>query len=323
MYWILVLVTFFNIIGGSFVTYEKEFLQFVKDYKREYTQQEYQIRFEIFKQNLQFIENHNLNASHTFKLKMNQFGDLTNSEYKIKYTSLLKQSKEPHYSNFNKISLPTSWDWRAKGAVTPIKSQGQCGSCWAFSVTGAVEGCHFINTGKLVSVSEQNLVDCDTTDDGCNGGLMDNGYQYIINNHGIDSESCYPYTSEDGTCHYSASCCASTVTNYTDVAVGNENALQIATYYTTVAVGVDASLSSFQFYTSGVYYDPDCSSTNLDHSMLVVGWGVETGSDYWIVKNSWAKDWGMQGYILMSRNKGNNCGIASMASYVTGCFDCK
>jgi len=258
---------------------------------------------------------------------MNKFGDLTNKEFSSKFLFELKNRTKLHLQQQDPSpnALPTSWDWRTKGAVTPIKVQGQCGSCWAFSVTGAVESCHFINTGKLVSLSEQNIMDCSTQDDdqGCNGGLMDGGYQYIMENHGIDSESCYPYLAQDGTCQYTNSCCASTLSNYTDLPVGDEAALQRGVYVATVSVGMDASQTSFQFYSGGVYYEPQCSSTNLDHSALVVGWGVLSGNAYWIVKNSWGEDWGMSGYILMSRNRGNNCGIATMASYAMGCFDCK
>jgi len=153
---------------------------------------------------------------------------------------------------------------------------------------------------------------------------MDDGYQYIIQNGGIDSEACYPYSAESGTCNYQQSCCAATITGYKDVLPGSETALLAATYVTPSAIGLDASQSSFQFYSSGIYYDAACSNSSLDHSALTVGWGTDAvqDSDYWIVKNSWGVDWGMKGYILMSRNRGNNCGIATLASYPTGCNNC-
>jgi len=308
--------------------YERSFQGFINQYKKSYSEQNYQRKFETFKSNLDYIEKHNSDPTKTFKLKMNQFGDLTNKEFSSAFLFEIKNRTRPLHlqpEDPSPVALPTSWDWRAKGAVTKVKDQGQCGSCWAFSVTGTVESCHFINTGKLVSVSEQDLVDCSTQDgnQGCNGGLMDGGYLYIIQNGGIDSESCYPYSALDGTCHYNKSCCASTITSYTDLPQGDEAALQKAVYITTISVAMDASHSSFQFYSGGVYYEPECSSTNVDHTGLAVGWGVLSGVDYWIVKNSWTVDWGMEGYILMSRNRGNNCGIASMSSYPTGCFDCK
>jgi cathepsin L len=151
---------------------------------------------------------------------------------------------------------------------------------------------------------------------------MDDAFQYIIANKGIDTETCYPYTAEDGSCHYSSSCCGATITGYTDVASGNEDDLKDAVYKTPVSVAIDASQSSFQFYSSGVYNEPDCSSTALDHGVLAVGYGTSGSTPYWIVKNSWGTDWGMNGYIWMSRNKSNQCGIATMASYPTGCDTC-
>ena len=221
-------------------------------------------------------------------------------------------------------AVPDSWNWATKGAVTPIKDQGQCGSCWSFSTTGSVEGCTFIATGKLVSLSEQDLVDCSTAqgDQGCDGGLMDDAFQYIIQNKGIDTESCYPYTAEDGTCHYSKSCCGATITGYTDVTSGDEKALLEAVYKTPVSIAIDASQSSFQFYSGGVYSDSGCSSQQLDHGVLAVGYGSTGGSDYWIVKNSWGSSWGLSGYIWMARNDNNMCGVATMPSYPTGCNTC-
>jgi len=224
-------------------------------------------------------------------------------------------------------ALPSAWNWTAMGAVTPIKNQQQCGSCWAFSTTGSTEGCHFITTKTLVSLSEQNLVDCSSSEgnEGCEGGLMDDAFKYIIANKGIDTESTYPYTAETGTCQYAASNCGSTVTSFTDVTSGSETALQTAVYGAPVSVAIDASQPSFQSYTGGVYYEPACSSTQLDHGVLSVGWGVDTQNNntaYWIVKNSWGTDWGLNGYIWMSRNANNNCGIATMASFPSGCGTC-
>jgi len=213
-------------------------------------------------------------------------------------------------------ALPATWNWVPKGAVTHIKNQQQCGSCWSFSTTGSTEGCHFITTKKLVALSEQNLMDCSTSEgnQGCDGGLMTQAMDYIISNKGVDTEKSYPYTAEDGTCHFSKANIGATLKSYTNVNTGDENDLQAKVYLGPTSVAIDASQSSFQFYNSGVYSDPDCSTSQLDHGVLAVGWGTDSGSAYWIVKNSWGTDWGQQGYIWMSRNKNNQCGIATMAT---------
>ena len=212
--------------------------------------------------------------------------------------------------------VPSSVDWRPKGYVTPVKNQGQCGSCWAFSTTGALEGQHFNSTGKLVSLSEQNLVDCSKGNYGCQGGWPYVADEYIMNNKGIDTEESYPYKAEDEACRFSASSIGATMSNYVKIREGSETDLtQAAAEVGPISVCIDAAHSSFQNYQSGVYYEPACSSTNTDHCVLVVGYGASGSQDYYIVKNSWGTSWGMDGYIYMSRNRGNNCAIASYATY--------
>jgi len=303
--------------------YEKQWVDFVNSYGKVYSTVDAPHRYNIFKQNVDFVEN----FKGTHKVALNKFADLTAEEFARTYNGLkmsANRKQNPIFVN-RKGDPAASWDWRTKGAVTPIKDQGQCGSCWAFSTVGSTEGCHFLTSGKLVSLSEQNLVDCSSAEgnQGCDGGLMDDGFQYIMDNKGIDTESSYPYTAEDGSCVYKSGSCGSTVTSFSDVTSGDEKALMASVFSAPTSVAIDASQSSFQFYSGGVYYDANCSSQQLDHGVLAVGYGTDaSGTDYWIVKNSWGTSWGDKGYILMSRNRSNNCGIATMASLPHGCGNC-
>jgi len=214
-----------------------------------------------------------------------------------------------------------NWDWRTKGAVTPIKDQGQCGSCWAFSTTGSFEGAWALKAGnKLLSLSEQQLVDCSSAygNQGCNGGLMDQAFQYIIANNGIASESAYPYQAVTNQCMSPLPPMVATLSSYKDVKQYSESSLLTAAAIGPVSVAIEADQESFQFYQSGIYADPNCG-TQLDHGVLVVGWGQTSAKvNYWIVKNSWGVSWGDKGYIYMAR--GINapygiCGIAMEPSY--------
>jgi len=281
---------------------------------------EAEFRYNIFKTNYDFVNIHN-NVNDRFAVSLNQFADMTAQEFASIYNGMKVNKVYEATEPLSTVGLPTSIDWNAQGYVTPIKNQGQCGSCWSFSTTGSTESAIALAiSGTPVGLSEQNLMDCSTSygNQGCNGGLMDDAFQYIIATQGIDTESSYPYQAVEGNCNYNPSNSGGYVTGYTDVTSGSESALQIAAASQPVSVAIDASHSSFQLYTSGVYYEPACSSTVLDHGVLVVGYGSDNGDLYWIVKNSWGTSWGMSGYIWMARNQNNNCGIATQASYPTG-----
>uniref|UniRef100_A0A0D3HK72 Peptidase C1A papain C-terminal domain-containing protein n=1 Tax=Oryza barthii TaxID=65489 RepID=A0A0D3HK72_9ORYZ len=224
------------------------------------------------------------------------------------------------YGGEDEDNLPPAVDWRERGAVTGIKDQGQCGSCWAFSAVAAVEGVNKIKTGRLVTLSEQELVDCDTSDNqGCDGGLMDYAFQFIKRNGGITTESNYPYRAEQGRCNKAkASSHDVTIDGYEDVPANDESALQKAVANQPVAVAVEASGQDFQFYSEGVFTG-ECG-TDLDHGVAAVGYDItRDGTKYWIVKNSWGEDWGERGYIRMQRGVSSDsnglCGIAMEASY--------
>lgn len=280
---------------------------------------EEKVRYTIWADNLRRIAEYNGKNTGVF-LKMNHLGDLTTTEFKSLYNNYNRPYNKTG-STFlppSHATAPDTVDWRNQGYVTPVKNQQQCGSCWAFSTTGSLEGQHFKKTGDLVSLSEQQLVDCSRKygNMGCNGGLMDNAFKYIKANGGIDTEESYPYTGKDGTCKYNPGNVGATVTGYTDIPEGDEEALkQAVATVGPISVAIDASHFSFQFYHTGVYNEPSCSSSQLDHGVLAVGYGTYQGKDYWLVKNSWGSGWGLKGYIRMTRNKHNQCGIASSASY--------
>lgn len=302
------------------------FTKWISQHSKSYSSvEEFNARYAIFRSNLDFIEQHNA-GGHSYTLKMNQFGDLTNTEYQEKFLKFVHPNpnvKVHHDRHLNAAGLPTSVDWRQKGVVTPVKDQGQCGSCWAFSAVGAMEGAHALSTGNLVSLSEQELVDCaNNGQNTCDtGGWMIQGFEWAMQK-GMESETSYPYKAASGfPCQWQASkVAAANYTGYVNVTVGSEAALQTAVAnQPTVSVAIDASSMNFQFYSSGVFDYPQCGNTpdSLDHGVLAAGYGTYNGADYWLVKNSWSASWGMDGYIMMSRNKNDQCGIALAASYPT------
>lgn len=315
--------------------YQTLFSAYVQKFNKNYNEEEMFTRYEIYKDNLDRVIAHNQQHDAgltTFRLGMNQFGDMTNTEYK-RVLGLKRKHTAPQHrpavvahkevsAKVDLSAVPTSWDWREQGAVTPVKDQGQCGSCWAFSATAAMEGAYFQQFGKLLSFSEQMLVDCvNGGADDCNtGGEMHDGYLQVIKQGGEESEANYPYTATSGNaCRYDAS--KSIVTNfygYSNVTQGEEAALQVASANAVISVGIDASSFWFQLYSSGVYSDTSCKNgwTDLDHGVTVVGYNtMSSGGDYWIVKNSWGAGWGQAGYIYMARNKSNMCGIATDATW--------
>jgi len=306
---------------------QEEWDSWKKAHDKSYDLAEDQVRKSIFEINKKRIDAHNWRASRgksSFTMKMNHFGDRLDynnivNGYRM---DLLKKSKanltRATFVAPEHLCLPESIDWRTKGAVTEVKNQAQCGSCWAFSATGALEGQNFRKTGKLISLSEQNLVDCSTKygNEGCQGGLMDYAFQYIKENHGIDTEESYPYHADEEKCKFNENNIGASDVGFVDIPEGSEEMLMKAVATVgPVSVAIDASQPSFQFYSSGVYEEPSCSADALDHGVLVVGYGTEDGKDYWIVKNSWGAKWGDEGYIKMARNKDNMCGIATAASY--------
>ncbi|XP_027345345.1 senescence-specific cysteine protease SAG39-like [Abrus precatorius] len=284
-------------------------------------------RFQIFKKNVEFIESFNAAGNKSFNLSINKFADLHNEEFNAllingqKKAHRLETTSETSFRYDTVTSIPATMDWRKRGAVTPIKDQGICGSCWAFSAVAAIEGIHQITTGELVSLSEQELVDCVEGDsEGCNGGYMEDAFKLIKKKGGITSEDHYPYKGVNKTCKVKKGThVVAEIKGYEKVRSNNEKALLKAVANQPVSVYVEAGESAFQFYSSGIFTGK--CGMDPDHAVTVVGYGKSSdGTKYWLVKNSWGTEWGEKGYIRMKRDiaaKEGLCGIATSASYPT------
>jgi C1A family cysteine protease len=325
------------------------FRSWAESHDKEYTTEEEAMeRLRIWLENHVRIDAHNNQVPKpSFLLGHNEFSDMTNDEFNQRFSlgkysrtgnaELAKQHAQElltgegsssqtarHLEEQSPLELPDHVDWIALGGVTPVKNQGACGSCWAFSTTGALEGAKFIRTGELVPLSEQNLLDCDHKDLGCRGGLMDNAFKFDEKSGGLCSEEDYPYEAKQGRVCNPGNCTdvpGTIVSTFYDVPPGKESNLMAALAMQPVSVAIQANQFVFQFYKSGVLTDDSCGKqAELDHGVLAVGYGLDTETDepFWIVKNSWGDKWGEDGYIRMSRNSKNDygmCGILKMASY--------
>ncbi|XP_031095173.1 low-temperature-induced cysteine proteinase-like [Ipomoea triloba] len=318
---------------------EEEVVEIFQEWKKKNgkvyrSDEESERRLENFKNNFKYVmmEKNILGNSEGTTVGLNRFADMSNEEFKNVYSSKIKipfnkrkaidemkglQKKRGHCE-----APPSSLDWRKRGAVTHVKDQGDCGSCWAFSATGAMEGVNALVTGDLISLSEQELISCDPSNYGCEGGYMDNAFEWVMHNGGIDSSSDYPYTGRDGKCNLKKvkDEIAVTIDGYEDVAE-QETALLCAVAKQPVSVGIQGSSLDFQLYTGGIY-DGHCSDNpnDIDHAVVIVGYGSKGGKDYWIIKNSWGTAWGMEGYAFIRRNTNRRygvCAINALASYPT------
>lgn len=305
---------------------QRLFGHFKEKFQRRYGDElEHEKREHAFVHNVRFV--HSMNrAGLSFSLALNSLSDRYGTELAAMRGS--KRGKIPNRGLpfptelYSGVQVPDSVNWRLYGAVTPVKDQAICGSCWSFATTGAVEGALFLKTGSLQVLSQQMLVDCSWGfgNNGCDGGEEWRGYEWIMKHGGIATTESYgAYMGMNGLCHYNESQLTARVQSYTNVTSGDVGALKLAVFKQgPVAVSIDASHRSFVFYSHGVYYEPACgnSTESLDHAVLAVGYGVLQGEPYWLVKNSWSTYWGNDGYILMSM-KDNNCGVATSATYVT------
>lgn len=308
----LSLVQLFNSIDSLSVnsSYMDHYNKYIIDYGKDFDYD----NFDIFKNNLIFIERHN-QKNESYKLEVNDFTD-----QKISSNNHFITSENGNYEIDDSIIVPMAIDWREKGAVTHVKNQANCGSCWSFSATGSIEGINAITNGKLLNISEQQLIDCSTDygNNGCEGGSMDLAFKYVIKN-GLCSEKEYPYTAQEGSCEECDT--VVNITGYQDITNNNEKALKRVVAQQPVSVAIQANSRSFQMYSSGIYSDLSCGN-QLDHGVLIVGYGYDLfhDMDYWIVKNSWGPSWGENGYIRMERNIQDSsglCGIAMQPSIPT------
>lgn len=285
---------------------------------------EHAMRQMVWLDNAQFVAE--LNAKHdSANFSMNHFGDMTHEEYLATLSPIDHDVARGVMADMTAadlpdwVSVPAAMDWRTKGAVTHVKNQGSCGSCYAFSTTGAIEGaCAIKNKAAVVSLSEQQVMDCswEYGNNGCHGGMFDRAFYYVQRNGGIDSEQSYMYTMQEShECKYNPANKAGSVSNFYYVKQFDEDALVgVLAFKGPVAIAINAGARSMQFYRDGVYDEPDCNPMALNHGVLAIGYGQEGGKDYFLVKNSWGTQWGMGGYIKMRRNANNQCGIVTYPS---------
>ena len=307
----------------------KEFTNFQERFSKRYSSiQELETRFDIFRKNFIGILAHNADFSQNFTMGVNQFTDLTPEEFRAQYVGGLKTEVGSFgCKSFSSgaSGAPSSIDWRAKGAVNPVRDQGQCGSCWAFATTANAESVWAISKGQLLDLSEEFLVDCASGvgyfNMGCNGGQPDSAFKYMINN-GQCTEASYPYkagtTKTAGTCQ---KCTAAPVhfSGCYDVTPKDQVALMAAVAKQPVVIAIEADTRYFQSYSGGILDSTACG-TNLDHAVEIVSYGSENGIDYWTVRNSWSSSWGEQGYIRIKKTSSTNdigiCGLAAEPSFL-------
>uniref|UniRef100_A0A7N0TPA8 Uncharacterized protein n=1 Tax=Kalanchoe fedtschenkoi TaxID=63787 RepID=A0A7N0TPA8_KALFE len=271
-------------------------------------------RFKIFKANAEYIDAFNRAGGSSYSLGINKFADMTSQEFRALngYRRPRSSAETTPFKYENVTDVRSSVDWRKKGAVTPVKNQGRCGCCWAFSAVATIEGITKLKIGELISLSEQEL------DHGCRGGYMENAFHFIKRNGGLTTEAQYPYRGKDGCCRAANKSSAAEITGYENVPANDENALMKAVANQPVSVVIDAGGRDFQFYSSGVFAGR--CGTRQNHGVTAVGYGVADEGEYWLVKNSWGESWGEEGYIRMRRGvvaAEGLCGIAARASYPT------
>jgi len=299
---------------------DREWQEWKLEYGKVYSAEEEEGRYTTWLENKVDIELHNADYEATYTQGLTEWSDMTQEEFEAAYLTGYQPREKEDNATFHVESseVPNDVDWRNQGLVTGVKNQGRCGSCYSFSATGALEGQWMKARGQLNSLSEKQIVDCSGRygNMGCRGGRYQSAWSYLRDAGGSQSEQSYPYQPRQGWCQFDRSQVIAQVSSYQNVGRGSESSLTSALGSVgPVSVAIDASRPGFRNYRGGVFYDPWCSSSRMNHAVLAVGYGSEGGSEYYLVKNSWGGQFGVGGYIKMARNRGNNCGIASDAAY--------
>jgi cathepsin F len=291
------------------------FEQFKEKFDKKYeSDAEELVRFKKFVSNMELLEklkevDENAQYSH-----LTPFADRSEEEMNTMkgFRPSMAKKTDKKAPILDTSDLPDSFDWREKGAVNKVKDQAQCGSCWAFATVANVEGQNFVETGELVSLSEQELVDCSESDNGCGGGLPQSAYEDLINDdRGLELESAYSYDAQDGTCQASKSKEKVFLSGWTPVSKDEDQIRAAVMKYGPLAIGINATW--MQLYFGGISDPPTCNPAQLDHGVAIVGWGEEAGKPYWVIRNSWGPSWGEDGYYRIIRNKGK-CGLNTMVT---------
>nr|QDL52667.1 cathepsin K [Meretrix petechialis] len=316
-----------DLLSSVNVELDQEWMLFKKSYNKTYLDANEEVRRRLYwEDTLKFIQEQNLKydrGESSFALGENEFADMAEDEFeKIYLRGLLLPEEDEEYPEAltePDPEAPLEVDWRKKGLVSSVKNQGRCGSCWAFSAVGSLEGQEKKkHGGSIKDLSEQNLVDCANRrygNYGCRGGWMNNAYKYISDNKGIDSESCYPYAGRDQYCRYRASCKAASDSGARNVGKSEYSLQSSLSSVGPIAIAMDVNNRNFWYYKRGIYDVSSCNGYRPNHAMLAVGYGGSGSGQYWIIKNSWGSSWGAQGYVFTAKNKGDRCGVAKWASY--------
>jgi len=293
------------------VDLETEFLKWTTSNEKIYTTEEYQRRLAIFSANVDLIQQLNENSETGAIFALNKFADLTPAEFQSYYNGYVPSGKTEDIEilELPEVDAPATFDWISKGKVTPVKNQEQCGSCWAFSATENIESVWMIAKGltptNFQPLAPQQIVDCDKSDGGCNGGNPPTAYEYVIKAGGQDTETSYPYHAKNQACQFKPADVEAKITSYKRI-TGEANMLDATATVSPLSICVDAA--QWQFYKSGVMTSAQCGGTSLDHCVQIVGYDTSVNPPYWEVRNSWGTDWGMAGFIRLEYGH-NTCGL--------------